>query len=89
MLMNLRLSFIKIEILSKEIYSIFKINLSNKFKMQNLIFLIEKSVFKVMSFNRKIFISKDLSKSVLIIIKEVLIKTMNHQYIKILFIGLG
>jgi len=88
MLMNLRLSFIKIEILSKEIYSIFKINLSNKFKMQNLIFLIEKSVFKVMSFNRKIFISKDLSKSVLIIIKEVLIKTMNHQYIKILFISL-
>jgi len=57
--------------------------------MQNLIFLKEKSVFKVMIFNIKIFISKDLSKSVLIIIKEVLIKTMNHQYIKILFIGLG
>jgi len=56
--------------------------------MQNLIFLKGKSVFKVMSFNRKIFISKDLSKSVLIIIKEVLIKTMNHQYIKILFISL-
>jgi len=57
--------------------------------MQNLIFLKEKSVFKVMIFNRKISISKDLSKSVLIIIKEVLIKTMNHQYIKILFISLG
>jgi len=57
--------------------------------MQNLIFLKEKSVFKVMIFYRKIFISKDLSKSVLIIIKEVLIKTMNHQYIKILFISLG
>jgi hypothetical protein len=48
--------------------------------MQNLIFLKEKSVFKVMIFNIKIFISTDLSKSVLIIIKEVLIKTAHPVF---------